>query len=69
MHWNFVVRLERPIKYKLLPTEAYLLYGEKGKVSKTLYFAGISSCNTCPPAIYALVVAGVNFLMYMSGFK
>ena len=39
------------------------------KIHAALYFDGISSCNTCPPAVFALVVAGGNFLMHRAGLK
>lgn len=54
--------------YRLRYPDSYRdRYGEGGKDREALYFEGVSSRNTCPPAIYALVVAGGNFLMHRAG--
>ena len=45
MYWNFVLRVEKPIIYTLLTTEANQKYGEGGKVSEALFFEGASSHN------------------------
>ena len=44
VHWVFIMKVQRPIKYEILPTEASR-YREGGGVGEVLYFAGILSYN------------------------
>ncbi len=45
MHYNFVMRLERSIKYEVLELRHSHHYGEVRKLNEMAYFAGISGRN------------------------